>query len=63
MQKSVFEAFLTPEERETLLRRLNDVLDREADTVRIYRLCESCNKEITIVGAGEQVEIVPYIII
>jgi len=63
VQKSVFEAFLTADELETLTVRLNDVLDMEADTVRIYRICESCNKEIRIVGAGEQVEIVPYIII
>jgi len=63
VQKSVFEAFLNPNDLRKLMERLTMALHIEKDSVRVYRLCESCNREIKIIGAGEQVESLPFIII
>ena len=63
VQKSVFEAFLSSAELFELMDQLTVILDMEKDSIRIYRICESCNRECRIVGVGDPVEIAPFIII
>ena len=53
VQGSVFEAYLTPVELERLLRQVQKVLDLEADTLRVYLLCESCRPKLRTLGVGK----------
>jgi CRISPR-associated protein Cas2 len=62
VQKSVFEAFLTNTELDTLTKSLMGEINPREDTIRIYRLCESCDRCVAIIGAGEKIEEKPYII-
>ena len=56
VQFSVFECILEKERLEKLKERCLSVIDKEEDSVRIYRQCESCRKEIKILGAGTVTE-------
>lgn len=53
VQYSVFEAYLTKEEREQLAEQLSNVIETEEDGIRFYKLCSACKRGITIVGQGE----------
>jgi len=52
VQYSVFECILTERQFQELQRRLKRLIRVETDSVRFYRLCESCRAEITIMGQG-----------
>lgn len=47
-QRSVFEADLSPERFERLLRRLRRLVEPGEDSVRLYRLCEACRGKIVV---------------
>ncbi len=51
-QKSVFEAYLTPAELEKLLRRLEKLVDKKTDGVRVYNLCAACREKARSLGQG-----------
>lgn len=53
MQYSVFEAILTKELLEKLVKRLEKVINVEEDSIRVYRLCAECKKAIKILGCGK----------
>lgn len=53
VQYSVFEAILTGELLERMIVRLKKVISEKEDSIRIYRLCAECKKEIDILGRGE----------
>jgi len=63
VQKSVFGAFLSVNDMEELDRRLKKTLNEKEDSVRIYRMCEACDKLVNIIGLGEKVEMKKYIIL
>ncbi len=50
VQRSVFEAWLTKDERQRLLQRLANVMDEKEDSLRMYTLCAACRKEIYDMG-------------
>jgi CRISPR-associated protein Cas2 len=51
-QYSVFEAELTDTQRTELASDLQDKIDGNAgDRIRIYRLCASCEDDVTDIGA------------
>ncbi|MBU1615858.1 CRISPR-associated endonuclease Cas2 [bacterium] len=53
VQYSVFEAILTGELLEKMVARLKEFVSEKEDSIRIYRLCAECKKEIDILGCGE----------
>ena len=53
VQYSVFEAILTKELLEKLLKRLKKVVNLKEDSIRIYRLCNDCKQRIEILGCGK----------
>ena len=63
VQYSVFECDLTPAQMDAMLERVQAIVDAEADSVRVYRLCASCEKSVVIVGKGELTKDDLYILI
>jgi CRISPR-associated protein Cas2 len=53
VQFSVFEADISDKELGKLKQLLRDVNLAKNDSIRLYRICESCAKRIKIWGAGE----------
>ncbi len=53
VQYSVFETILTIELLEKMIARLKKVVCDEEDSIRIYRLCAECKKEIAVLGLGK----------
>jgi CRISPR-associated protein Cas2 len=53
VQYSVFECILTERQFRELQRRLLRLIRLEEDSVRFYRLCESCRAQIEILGQGK----------
>ena len=60
VQKSVFEADVQPEEFEQLDKLLSEGELDENDSIRLYRLCGGCVKDVKIWGIGEITEDKPY---
>lgn len=65
VQKSVYEARLTPQTLAILRRRLADVIEPEEDGVKIFPLCESCAARRVTCGAElpQASETVPWMIV
>jgi CRISPR-associated protein Cas2 len=53
-QKSVFEAYLSDTSLDKLVRQLVSVLDKNRDSLRLYKICNSCVRKIWVV-CGEPV--------
>lgn len=53
VQYSVFECDLSPESFQRLRQKVGKVIERSQDSVRYYRLCAACLKEVIIDGLGE----------
>lgn len=56
VQYSVFEAWLTETELQKVLKRVKKVLNEKEDSLRIYRLCETCRAKVQRLGVGGAVE-------
>lgn len=56
VQESVFEAYLTQNELEKLLRKSLKWMKLEEDSLRIYPLCQACRGKARAVGAGRVTE-------
>ena len=52
VQKSVFEATMTPEELRQMKSRMNQVIDPAEDGIKIFHLCQSCEAKRTGEGVG-----------
>ncbi len=63
VQKSVFEAEITPGEWAELLELLGNVPLKKEDSIRLYRLCEECRKKMLIWGKGRITEDKEYYIV
>ena len=63
VQYSVFECWLKPRLLGELRVRVAGLVDEEEDSVRFYRLCQSCVDEVEIVGAGYVLEDVDLYIV
>lgn len=56
VQYSVFECLITTDEREKLEELIKKRIKPQLDHVRFYRICGSCQKEISILGRSEVTE-------
>jgi CRISPR-associated protein Cas2 len=56
VQYSVFEAWLTPKELQSLEKQVAKIIDEKEDSVRFYVLCEACQKKVRVHGRGEVTE-------
>lgn len=63
VQKSVFEGIISKESLAELTQKVEKVIDKKTDSVRIYPLCAKCEQEVSIKGIGKKVEQVEYIIL
>ena len=52
VQGSVFEGYLTRQELKGLLKKLERILVKEDDCLRVYQLCAECRKKIITRGSG-----------
>jgi CRISPR-associated protein Cas2 len=53
VQYSVFECLLDEALFERMTNRITSIIDMNEDSVRIYRMCGSCEKQIQIIGQGD----------
>jgi CRISPR-associated protein Cas2 len=53
VQKSVFEAWLTPDQVDRLVARLDREIDPDQDRVYLLRCCPACRAEARTLGAAE----------
>jgi CRISPR-associated protein Cas2 len=63
VQKSVFEGIISKESLAEMAQKVEKVIDKKTDSVRIYPLCTKCEQEVSIKGIGKKVEQVEYIIL
>lgn len=61
-QYSLFECFLTAKELVKLQAKLQDILNPDEDSVRMYPLCNRCQKDIKTVGGDKPIEKITYIL-
>ena len=61
-QYSLFECFLTAKELVKLRAKLDDLINAEEDSVRIYPLCASCQKHVKTIGSEKPKEKITYIL-
>jgi len=52
VQKSVFEIWIDEADKRRLLKRLKKLIKPQEDSVRLYRLCELCQRKIQVEGLG-----------
>jgi len=53
VQYSVFEVWLDTADKRKLLRRLNELIVENEDSIRLYRLCADCQQRLQILGLGD----------
>lgn len=56
VQYSVFECHITPANLKGLLERAGKILDEEADSLRIYHLCQNCRPKMVLLGVAQPTE-------
>ena len=56
IQKSVFEADINEKEMKEILALLKKTNIKKGDSIRLYKICESCKKNVQIWGSGEVTE-------
>ena len=56
VQYSVFEAHLSTTRLKDLESRLRKAILRREDSIRVYRLCGGCSREVHLIGTGERIE-------
>lgn len=52
VQGSVFEAYLTAEELQTILKKSKKFFKEKEDSLRIYTLCSACRAKVQTLGIG-----------
>ncbi|RKZ29523.1 CRISPR-associated endonuclease Cas2 [bacterium] len=57
VQYSVFEAELNEKHIRILKKRIEEIIDIDQDSVRIYRICADCKDEINLLGIGKLYEL------
>ncbi len=56
VQFSVFECYLSARNRGQLQERLEEIVQPDEDSVRIYRLCEKCCAGVQFLGRAQATE-------
>ncbi len=57
VQYSVFECILDKEHLHRMIAGINNIIIEKEDSVRVYPLCASCEKDIKIMGQGDMIKI------
>ena len=52
VQYSVFECNITGKQLLLLENRIEQIVNKDKDTVRIYRFCDTCKDKLKIIGTG-----------
>ena len=55
VQKSVFEGFLSERELRKLISKAEKIINQDEDSIRIYRLCATCENFIKTIGTAKSV--------
>lgn len=63
VQKSVFEGYFTKRELQCVVQRISKEIDRKTDSVRFYPLCGSCADSLLLVGCGQRIEQIGYLVL
>ena len=63
VQKSVFEGYLSQCDVTECIAKLDAIIDKDTDSVRVYPLCKKCEEQVTILGTGKKIEQLEYIIV
>jgi len=53
VQRSVFECIVEKEQLSRLTEEMRHLIDSEQDKVRIYSLCNACQRQVQIFGTGD----------
>ena len=53
VQYSVFECLLNKSLLDKMINRIDKIVIEKEDSVRIYSLCASCEREIRVIGKGK----------
>ena len=56
VQYSVFECLLPNEKALKLIKKIERLIDSKQDSIRYYKLCETCRSKIMILGKGKITE-------
>ncbi|MHA1294251.1 MAG: CRISPR-associated endonuclease Cas2 [Promethearchaeota archaeon] len=56
VQYSVFECLLPNEKAKKLINKLAGMISPKKDSIRFYKLCESCHSKIQVCGTGKLTE-------
>ena len=56
VQKSVFDCILDEKAYQKMKRKLAKLIDFEEDSIRFYRLCTRCSRDIELLGTGTVME-------
>ena len=56
VQLSVFECYLTMRNWTRLQERLGKIIETDEDSVRLYRLCDSCRGNVQFLGRARPIE-------
>jgi len=63
VQYSVFECWLTPDERKRMRARVAKIIRPNKDHVRYYYLCAACAARVETTRAGELTRVQPVIVV
>lgn len=61
-QYSLFECFLDARDLVQLRARLQELIEPDEDSVRIYMMCSACKERVETIGSPPPVEKITYII-
>lgn len=53
VQYSVFETLLDEERLKEMIEKVTSIIEKDEDSIRVYKLCDSCSKKVKIYGIGE----------
>jgi len=63
VQYSVFEVNLKPSQVDKMRADLVKIVDEKVDSIRFYRLCQACYRQIQVLGVGQAAEAPPEALI
>ena len=61
-QYSFFECFLNEKELVELRARVEKIVDKTEDNVRIYHICQSCGQKVETIGSSPPKEDIIYLL-
>ncbi len=62
-QKSVFECEVSNEQLEMIIKKCKVLIDRDTDSILIYKICSRCIRNVQLSGKGIKFERTEYMIL